>query len=629
MAICLALPAAQAQVLGLHETLAQPILAPNEASVEVKVFTASRVPPLISPATKDDWEAYAGKIRRQVLDEVIFRGEAKAWRDDPAKVEWLETIPGGPGYRIKKLRYEAIPGLWIPAVLYEPEGLEGKVPAVLNVNGHDRDDGKAADYKQVRSINQAKRGLLALNVEWIGMGQLNTPGFSHYKINQLDLLGASGIALHYLAQQRAIDLLLAHPNADPERLAVTGLSGGGWQTIFISSLDERVTLANPVAGYSSFVTRTQFPSLDLGDSEQTPSDLASVADYTHLTALRAPRPTLLTHNARDTCCFQAEYALPPLLQSSRPIFDLYDRPDALRHHINQDFGHNYGRDNREAFYGMLRDYFFAGNPEFPIEEIDVTDEIQTAQALEAQLPADNLDIHQIALAIAKSLPKKTAGTRSELRDVTKTPRYQVTAKSVDESAEAGLQVTRWQLHMDNDWTVPALELTPNEPTGTVILVADGGRQSIAGDIREQLGQGRRVIALDPLFFGESHVEPKEWLWSILIAALGERPLGIQAGQIAAAASWAQDRFGAAVELRAVGPRTSLSALIAGALETEAIAGLHLKEAFGSLDEIIERDLGANQAPELFCFGLRMAFAMEDIKALVAPRPLEINQLGVY
>ena len=55
--------------------------------------------------------------------------------------------------------------------------------------------------------------------------------------------------------EQGLDVLLAHPNADPDRVAVAGLSGGGWQTIFISSLDERVKLANPVAGYSSFKTR--------------------------------------------------------------------------------------------------------------------------------------------------------------------------------------------------------------------------------------------------------------------------------------------------------------------------------------------------------------------------------------
>ena len=101
-------------------------------------------------------------------------------------------------------------------------------------------------------------------------------------------------------------------------MAVTGLSGGGWQTILLSSLDARVKLAMPVAGYSSFVTRTQFPEMDLGDSEQTPVDLGQYADYTHLTAMLAPNPVQLTHNARDNCCFRADYALAPLQRCGPP-----------------------------------------------------------------------------------------------------------------------------------------------------------------------------------------------------------------------------------------------------------------------------------------------------------------------
>ncbi len=624
---CIALavaPEAWSQELGLHEILAEPILAPNQPEIEAQVYTSSRVPAVRIPSSKNEWEEIAAETRRRVLDEVVFRGEARAWRDARTRVEWLDPIPGGPGYRIKKLRYEAVPGLWIPALLYEPENLDGKTPVVINVNGHDRESGKAVDYKQLRCINLAKRGLLALNLEWVGMGQLNTPGFSHDKINQLDLLGTSGIALHYLAQSRAIDLMLEHPNADPERVAVTGLSGGGWQTIFISSLDVRVAIANPVAGYSSFVTRAQFPLPDLGDSEQTPSDLATVADYTHLTAMRAPQPTLITNNAHDSCCFRAGHTLGPLLRAARPIFELYDRPDNLRHHVNQDPGHNYARDNREAFYRMLRDFFFSGSSEFSVEETGFEAELKTAAELDVPLPEGNLDFHSIALALAKEAPRRRGGTRTGLRAVTKTPRYDVQASEGGTSIAGEIKAIRWRLRMDNDWTVPAVELESGMASGTVILVADGGRRSAGGETRAQLKQGRRVIALDPFYFGESRIETKDWLWSLLIAALGERPLGIQAGQIAAAARWARERHGQAVEVHAVGPRTSLSALIAAALETDAISGVRLVESFGSLAEIIEHDLGARQAPELFCFGLLQAFEIEDIRALVAPRPVEMD-----
>ena len=617
-----AVSAACAQAPDLHAILAEPILASNQPQIEAQVFTSSRVPAVRVPSSRMEWEAIASETRRRVLVDVIFRGEAKTWRDARTRVEWLDTIPGGPGYRIRKLRYEAVPGLWIPALLYEPERLEPQTPVVINVNGHDRDSGKAADYKQLRCINLAKRGLLALNLEWVGMGQLNTPGFSHYKINQLDLLGTSGIALHYLAQSRAIDLMLEHPHADPERIAVTGLSGGGWQTIFISSLDTRVAIANPVAGYSGYVTRAQFPASDLGDSEQTPSDLATVADYTHLTALRAPRPTLVTNNAHDTCCFQAGHALGPLLRAARPIFELYGQAGNLRHHVNQDPGHNYGRDNREAFYRMLRDFFFGGSSEFPVTEIDSESELKATAQLDVPLPKGNLDFHSIALALVREAPGERERTRPALRAVTRSPRYDVEANEVGMLTTGEVKATRWQLRMDTEWTVPALEIESGMASETVMQVADEGRASAVGAVAAQLEDGRRVIALDPFNYGESRMETRDWLWSLLIAALGERPLGIQAGQIAATARWARDRHGLPVEIHAVGPRTSLAALIAAALETDAISGVRLQGAFNSLAEIIERDLDARQAPELFCFGLLESFELEDIRALVSPRSVE-------
>ena len=292
-----------------------------------------------------------------MLEKVIFRGAAADWRKSPRQVEWLDEIEGGPGYRIKKLRYEVLPGLWVPALLYEPVKLTRQ-----SAGRHERQrprsaDGKAAKYKQIRCINQAKRGMLALNVEWLGMGQLNSDGFVHYRMNQLDLCGTGGIAPFYLAMERGLDVLLDHEHADPERVGVAGLSGGGWQTIFISSLDTRVTLTNPVAGYSSFVTRIHNHS-DLGDSEQTPCDMATVADYKHLTAMMAPRATLLTFNVADNCCFASGHALQPLLDAAEPAFRLYDKVDRLASHVNHDPGtHNFDQGQSRSALPHVRQAF--------------------------------------------------------------------------------------------------------------------------------------------------------------------------------------------------------------------------------------------------------------------------------
>ena len=37
---------------------------------------------------------------------------------------------------MRKLRYEIVPGFQSTAILYEPENLSSKVPAILNLNGH-------------------------------------------------------------------------------------------------------------------------------------------------------------------------------------------------------------------------------------------------------------------------------------------------------------------------------------------------------------------------------------------------------------------------------------------------------------------------------------------------------------
>src|SRR5262249_1766842 len=146
------------------------IIGSQRSLAEAQDYCEAHVPRVPKVENAAEWQALAERLRTETLARAVYRGEAAAWRDAPARVEWLDTIPGGPGYHIKKLRYEALPGLWIPALLYMPEKVSGKVPVSLNVNGHDA-EGKAAKYKQLRCINQAKRGMMALNPEWLNMGQ--------------------------------------------------------------------------------------------------------------------------------------------------------------------------------------------------------------------------------------------------------------------------------------------------------------------------------------------------------------------------------------------------------------------------------------------------------------------------
>jgi len=622
----------------IEALLSHPVVGDVQPLAEIQRYCQVRVPRVPPCETAAQWRAQADRLRKAVLDQIVFRGEAARWRDAKTKVQWLETIPGGPGYRIKKLRYEALPGMWIPALLYEPEQLSGRVPAILNVNGHSR-EGKVYKPKQLRSINQAKRGMLALNLEWLGMGQLRTDGFAHVRMNQLDLCGTSGLAPFYLCMWRGLDLLVSLEHADPERVAVTGLSGGGWQTIILSSLDTRVKLANPVAGYSSYRTRAMHLK-DLGDSEQTPNDLATLVDYTHLTAMMAPRPTLLTYNSKDNCCFESGYALEPLLNAAAPVFRLLDAEDALRYHVNDDPGtHNYEHDNREAFYRMLGDFFFPGDDQFERQEIPSEDELKTAEELLVELPDKNEDFNTLALGLAKNLPRDAElpkqqraarqwqkSRRASLRALVRAKDYAVQASDSGRQTKAGLEATFWWLQMDEDWTLPAVELVQGDPKSTAILVADRGRSSTAADAAGLLAAGHRVLAVDTTSIGECEIKEKGWLFPLLIAAVGDRPLGLEASQLAAVARWSVDKHQTGpVTLCARGPRTAAVALVAAALEQEAIGRVELDDSLGSLKEVIEENRTVREMPELFCFGLLELFDIKHLAALVAPRPVIFHE----
>lgn len=615
----------------LNEALGRRLLDAEIPLREVQAYIAARIPPMPVCRTAADWDRYATRARQRALDAAVFRGAAADWRRLPTRVERQGSIDGGLGYKIIKLRYEAVPGLWIPALLYEPTNLKDKkVPVSLAVNGHDK-EGKAAAYKQLRCINQAKRGMIVLNTEFLGMGQLYGDRYNHYRMNQLDLCGTSGVAPFYLAMSRGLDLLLDHPNADPNRVAVQGLSGGGWQTITISALDPRVTLSNPVAGYSSLVTRVQNVS-DLGDSEQNPTDLETVVDYAQMTALLAPRPALLTFNFADTCCFKADHALPPLFGAAQPIYRLYGKPQNLRSHVNHVPGdHNFGLDNRQQFYRMLKDFFFANDPMITANEIPSEKEIKTAQQLNVDLPPQNADFNSLARSLMADLPRNAAipsepaararwrnERRGELKKIVRGHGWDADAMRVGHHASGEWTETDWWFRIGQAWTVPAVEVSRDKPSADAIVLADGGRTAAAGTIEKLLKSGHRVLGVDLFYFGESKISQRDVLFAIALSSVGERALGVQASQLAAIARWRQKTSARPCTVVAVGPRSSLIAAVAAALEPTAIGGLKQHDALPSLKDVILKDKTMENAPELFCYGLLERFDVPQILALGPP-----------
>mgnify|MGYP006966867036 FL=1 len=66
------------------------------------------------------------------------------------------------------------------------------------------------------------------------------------------------------------------------------------------------------------------------------------------------------------------------------------------------------------------------------------------------------------------------------------------------------------------------------------------------------------------------------------------------------------------------------ALTAAALKPAVVEQVELRNSYGSLKQIIEQNLGVNDAPELFCFGLLEQFDILQLAALAAPTPVRFT-----
>lgn len=586
----------------------------------------------------NDWEEKAEGIRQRVLDEVIFKGVPDDWRYGTPQIEWTDTIETDQGYRIRKLRYQALPGLTIPALLYEPDNLSKNVPAVLNVNGHVGPPGKAIDYKQIRCINLAKRGVLALNPEWLKFGELQGAGYNHNNAGCLDLCGIAGVSVFYLAMLRGLDVIEQHPNTDDERVAVTGLSGGGWQTIILSALDNRVRLSVPVAGYIGLDYRIRNRG-DIGDIEQNPADLATIADYPMLTAMLAPRPTFLIYNEKDDCCFQTHRAKPSVYDPINPLYEAYGLGDHFGFHNNVDPGnHNYDLDNRQQFYRFFNRHFLP-DEDVPDNEILSDDEVLSEKTLTVGTPENNADFLMLAVGQSKGLPENglpSDGTEHEiqnwrkksigvLKDLLRYPDIKVL--SVDQGAKdqaEGLTVDRYILNLTGGWQIPVASIfMQDNHAETHVIITDEGKVGAADLIRADVNPQTRFMTADILLQGECKPDaypPHQW--AMMASAAGERFLGIQAAQLAAIIDWLPDKQ---VSVTGVGPVSGVVTLCAAALSKKQITNIYLKDSLASLKDLFDEPDLYDRMPSLFCFGLLKAFDMDDLIALVSPA--EIHKIS--
>jgi hypothetical protein len=612
---------AQSDPRQMREILKEVVQSPAVANFQVRQYIVDRTaaPPVVPPNAAA-WTAEASRLRQHLLNDVIYHGWPKAWVDAPPKFEEAGVIQGD-GYRIHKFRYEVVPGFQAAALLYEPLNMSGKTAAILNVYGHVGRLGKAVEFEQKRDIALAKHGILSLRLDWLGYGELSSDLGDHFFAPQLDLVGVNEVGLFYLEMRRGLDYLYNHPSVDRNRLGMSGLSGGGWQTILLSSLDERVKVSVPVAGFSSLRSRVEVKDFgDMGDPEQSATDLLKDVDFTHLIAMMAPRPTLLAYNGEDDCCFRAGIVKPLIFEGTKPFFRLYGKEDVFQWHENRDPGtHNYQLDNRLTAYRFFTQQF--GLPLIANED-GVAADTKSYDELAVGLPKDNPSILNLAQRLGGEI-QHGSGSREELRKVV---RYtSVDIKQVwplGITKNNGVQTESLLFEMTNGLTANGIWLRAIDSSDTApvtIVLNDKGKDASADLVSTLVNRGGQVLAFDPTFIGSTWKDGNPYLFAQMINGIGERPIGLQAAQLIQVARWAaQSAHGSKVRLEADGIRSQLDALIATAIEPDLFSEVSIHSGMKSLHYALDLPVTFDVSPEIFCLDLYKEFDIDSIAVLAAP-----------
>ncbi len=631
---------AQADPEIVQPILSKQLQSPAVVTYQLQKFLQTKVQPLVLPSTADQWTAESQRIRQRLLDNVVYHGWPKEWVNSAPHFEDLGALPSGKGYKLHRLRYEIVPGFYSTALLYEPKNMQGRVPAVLDLMGHFLETGNKEEFEQKLCINQALKGMIALNPEWINMGELNTKLNNHWYAAQLDLVGTSGLGLFYLAMRRGLDYLAANPNVDPDRIGVTGLSGGGWETITISTLDPRVKVSVPVAGYVNLAGRLERLPEEPGDLEQNATDFLVGQDYSTLTATRAPRPTLLIYNAEDGCCFRAPLVRPYVFDPVQPFYKLYGKSDAFQFYQSTLISaHNYAlEDQNQALAFFIKHFHLTSDS----AEVPVGQYLKTFDELKGGIPPDNLTILALARKFASQLtrppvptspPELTAwpdSQRAMLRDVVRY--HPVTVAHLMRVANTNhnqVESISYRFELSNGLSATGVwlrDVQTADRAPLTIVINDKGKKGAATEVwnrtpevANRVERGEQVLAVDLMGMGDAAPVQTMDMFVEMLAATGERPLGMEAAQLIGITRWAQAEFAPPqIRLEGTGIRSQMISLTASVLEPGIFSQVELHGGMHSLSYLMQEPVEYEDAPDLFCRDLYKEFDIDRLALLAKP-----------
>jgi dienelactone hydrolase len=373
------------------------------------------------------------------------------------------TIPGD-GYEVDALHYQSRPGLYVTANLYRPAPAkkDERLPAVLYVCGHSgrgRNGNKTAF--QSHAIWFARHGYVCLVVDSLQLGEIAATHHGTYREQRWwwHSRGYTPAGVECWNGVRGIDYLISRPDVDPDRIAVTGISGGGAATFWIAAADDRVRVAVPVSGMADLpsyvshrVINGHCDCMFLYNTFQWP--------WTRIASLVAPRPMLFVNSDQDPI-FPMD-ANERVIAHLERLYSLYGASDQVDAVVSIG-GHDYREDIRKSVYRFINSHLRA-NPRAVFDsEVDL--DRDASDQTRAPIPIERLR----AFPTDADIPRDQLNTSIDQHFVPPAKVDVPTDKSYAKWRKSLLAELRRVTFRSLQDPIPAATLVGDSTNGTLIL----------------------------------------------------------------------------------------------------------------------------------------------------------------
>ena len=566
-------------------------------------------------ADRDEYDAYRKAMHAKMMSAL---GEWPA--RTPLNARTVATVKKD-GYRVEKVIFESMPGLFVTANLFVPDG-DGRRPAIVMSCGH-ADEGKDCDIYLRACVIAVKQGFVALMYDPYEQGErrefLGVGSTHHHNIIgvKASLLGWSMPLLRIWDGMRAIDYVESRPEVDKDRIGFMGQSGGGTMAALMTAVDWRLKATAPSCYLTSL--RHLCESMGPQDAEQNIfGQLTFGLNHTGYVLLPDTKVAV-------TCRFRDMFSIYGTLDLFRTVQTLAAKLGVADHYaLNSAPGpHGWTESTETASVDWMRAWLKDEPNLLPFDctkyrPLDIGFSVKNAD--QGLAPAERgvtptgrtmdlpgaRDIHmflrdRLTMALKSrpvSSPTERNAVAAKLAGVKRPAETRAVVKELAPVDVDGVRLTRVAFVYPDGLELPACWLVPAKPDATkppVLMVGRKGRADWAAEAQMRLADGASVLVADLTGYGEigkanaifyrAEDCPEEGV-SVMLYLMGESMTGRRATDMLVLADWIKGKTGAVPELVARGS-AAIPAAHARAADVTAFAKVSVSEAPKSWADMIE------------------------------------------